>query len=122
MFDTLPPLPPSPPGPPAPPATRLTVLGGPEDGLVLTCHPGDWIGRGAPADGPDHALYATSYLVDAHLHRRHLRWMEPGVIELVDQATVEGPGGARPVKAGVFELRVSEVVVVTPATRLLGLP
>lgn len=104
-----------------PPASTLSVLGGPEDGLRVRPLPGETIGRTAEPDGPTHALFRGARLWDRKLSRDHLRWLGPGRALLRRPATRLRGGAEEALPAGEIEVRVGDILVLTPATRLVGL-
>ncbi len=90
----------------------LEVVGGPEDGRLLTVRDGEVIGR-AGGDA-DLVLYAETRLTDRKLSRRHLTW-DRGRLDSVRPVRVTGPEGPREPHQ---QLRHGDVVQVTAATRL----
>lgn len=102
------------------PATALRVLGGPEDGRWLLPRSGQSIGRSSDGGGPDIALYQGTRLTDRKLSRLHLLWLEPGRVELRRAAVRGRGGGERAMPVGPCELRVGDLLALTPATHLVG--
>lgn len=104
-----------------PPATLLSALGGPEDGRRLRPAPGETIGRTADPEGPTHALYRGTWLWDRKLSRDHLRWVGPGRIALKRPALRRRGADEDQLAPGEHEIRMGDVLILTPGTRLVGL-
>lgn len=102
-------------------ATGLTVFGGPEDGRRIRPAPGETVGRTSEPDGPDHALFQGTRLWDRKLSRDHLRWVGTGRVYIKRPAVRVRGGESTPLAPGEHELRLGDVLVLTPSTRLLGL-
>lgn len=106
------------------PATRFEVLWGPEDGRRIQPLPGQTIGRWHSTPVDDHLLFEETPVIDRHLHRRHLRYLEPGLVELLHAGQIirhgtpwQAGGEAR----GRQTIRAGDVLLLTPGTWLRAL-
>lgn len=108
------------PGGEGDPCCGLEVLGGPEDGRRIVPAPGEELGRSTSSAQADHALYLDAGGIDPFLSRRHLRFLGPSRVELLRPGyrLVSQPG-LRP--RGEIELRVGEILGLTPLTWLVAL-
>ncbi|MCB9745534.1 MAG: hypothetical protein H6740_23345 [Alphaproteobacteria bacterium] len=104
------------------PAQALEVVGGPEDGRRLDMAPGEQLGRSSAVEGVSHQLYEESLLVDPRLSRMHLEWLGEGKVRLPRTVTVYSRGERAFVGPGPASLFADDVVQLTRATRLRGLP
>lgn len=100
------------------PPEALEIVGGPEGGRVLHLAPGAWIGR-AEDESPD-GLYPRPGPVDPYLSRRHLRWLGEGRVELARPGRLERPGEGERVVTGEVQLHLSDLLHLSPITRLLA--
>lgn len=94
------------------------VIGGPEDGRVLTPPAGEPLGRWWPGAREDGALYVGTWLIDRRLSRAHLRHLGPGRALIRRDGERERWGRRAPLPAGAAEVALSDVLILTRATRL----
>ncbi len=107
------------------PPTRLEVLGGPEDGRVLSPQPGQSVGRHDedPRFRPDLALYAETLVEDLRLSRRHLEWLGPGRVRMLRRGNALVRMGARlPLSEGVRTLMAGDLLHLGDNTWLCARP
>lgn len=98
------------------PAGALEVVGGPEDGLLISVLRGECVGRHSDRGCPEHALFATAGAWDPYLSRRHLRWLGEGWLELLRPG--RSPSGR--VLRGPVQLQVGQVIWLSPSTGVRG--
>lgn len=91
-------------------ALGLEILGGPEDGRRLRLAPQQTLGRWAEAGAAEVTLYAGCAVDDPALPRQALRWVGPGLVEILDRT------GGR-----LHTVAVGEVIGVGRATAFLGI-
>jgi len=104
------------------PATCFEVLWGPLDGMLLEPGDGEIIGRWDPKGNSECGLYREAALTDRRLHRKHLRYLRRGRVELLYKTDVI-PAGASWSKRvrdrrGELEVCVGDILCLTPATWL----
>ncbi len=101
------------------PPSALELVGGPEDGRMLRLEAGSWVGR---AESGGDGLYPAPGPVDPYLSRAHLRWLGEGRVSLARPARLRRAGEPELPVAGDLELRVGDLLVLSPITRLLACP
>lgn len=99
----------------------VQVLRGPEDGRVLRLRRGETLGRWAPTDGPQQALYTTSNLQDPALSRRALTWEEDGHVRLARPARHVRGGATVLAPPGELALQPGDILQLSPGTWLRAL-
>ena len=101
----------------------LELISGPEDGRRLRLSVGETVGRWAVPARSDILLYATTFLTDPSLSRRHLSWSGPGTVELLTPARALHHAGKTERKPrGPRTLQVGDQLWLSRATCLLAVP
>lgn len=104
------------------PAVSLEVVGGPEDGRVLSPTSGDVIGRYTERSLETTVpLYRDAPATDLRVSRAHLVWEGDGTVSALRGVERQEGGAWSPVPSGTFLLMASTVLALSPATFLRAL-